>query len=753
MYRLSGKSLSVIIVLLLVSTATALAVFVHRNTTDISNALATEVLEQQGDVALLLNHYNALKLALATERLSGPDVSELPVKLALIRLERILERMRSTYTFERLDGAATAHAYVKPIVEDVRQWVTRGIPGVEPNRRNAVSVASQRLIERYPALINIANETTEVANELVNTQTSYLTTFGKYLISLISAFGLLALGIFSLLTRQRDLQSRIVDDQRRHAQRLRDFADTGADWFWEMTPQFNLKILSGDSLSAPVMYGDRQANNRPNQPAPAFDHDVVDDHWPIDWLHSKRAFGNYETELVNRYGELRTVAVSGKPLFDKRGEFTGYRGIGRDITERKQMELELQHANHALIDAEIRGREQAEQALRDSEMFLRTSLNALPEKIAILNHQGVVIEENTAWQAYARLDDNRETPHVNKDHPQHYIDVLRKHAIHEEQAYDSIVSKVDRVLRGDSRFFKTEVQLTKSAPTEWIAIALSAFESNGNRYSVLAIEDISDQKALEAEDRQLRAEVAHASRLTTVGELAAGLAHELNQPLTAISLNCDSLLWGVSEAGSLNSDDLGALEDIHFEAVRAAAIIKGLRKMVRRETGDVAATDINQLVEETMRLSKPDADRHGIDITLQLGESLPSPIIDAVQIQQVLINLERNAIDAIRVDTDKRRKIVISTQCDYDGNMQVSVSNSSSGVSKEVREILFKPFQTTKKNGIGMGLSISRSIVESHGGQLWLDFSDQDMTTFHFILPTVAAEAVGYEPAEFAKAI
>ena len=144
---------------------------------------------------------------------------------------------------------------------------------------------------------------------------------------------------------------------------------------------------------------------------------------------------------------------------------------------------------------------------------------------------------------------------------------------------------------------------------------------------------------LEEEDRRLRADLAHFSRLTTVGELAAGLAHELNQPLTAISHNCDSLLSGVENNPALDDTDIEAIQDIHSEANRAGAIIKGLRNMVRKETGGVAETDINQLVTETIRLSMPDANQHKIDVQLDLASDLPRPVIDAVQIQQVLVNL------------------------------------------------------------------------------------------------------------------
>ena len=136
------------------------------------------------------------------------------------------------------------------------------------------------------------------------------------------------------------------------------------------------------------------------------------------------------------------------------------------------------------------------------------------------------------------------------------------------------------------------------------------------------MEEVTDRKLLEEQDRQLRAELAHVSRLTTVGELATGLAHELNQPLAAISLNCDALISDIDEENSFGKIDVEAIHDIHTEANRAGAIIKGLRMMVRKDTGNAVATDINQLITETMRLSVADENQHDISCLLYTS---PSP--------------------------------------------------------------------------------------------------------------------------------
>jgi len=157
--------------------------------------------------------------------------------------------------------------------------------------------------------------------------------------------------------------------------------------------------------------------------------------------------------------------------------------------------------------------------------------------------------------------------------------------------------------------------------------------------------------------------------------------------------------------------------------------------MVRKETGSTIETDINELVTETMRLGMADASRHGIDVELNLADDLPRPVVDAVQIQQVLMNLERNGVDAIRISNSKIRKMIISTIRLDTNFIRITVQDSGRGLDEEMKKKLFSPFQTTKNDGMGMGLSISRTIVESHLGQLWVDFSDPNMTTFHFTLP------------------
>ena len=730
MDALNNKPVTFGILVVLASVCVVMALYVHRNITANSDEFAAEVVQQQADVAALLHEYDRLTLAVETERLSKGEQVEETIETALTRTEVQLDAMRINYSFEPLDGAAEAHANVKPVLEDVRQWLTSGIPGVDKSREDVVSMISRRIAAPGDKLLLISTETDNVARQLVSNQTSYLTRFGKPLIFLLSAFAMFAAGIASLLARQRDLQYQIADERQVHAQRIKDFADSGADWFWEMNSDMRVRWLTGRLLS-----GRARPISKVGNSLPSFEHEVNDNDWPIQQLKQRAGFNDFETQWTTHDGAVKTLSVSGNPLFNSSGEFEGYRGVARDITSWKHMENKLELAYGDLIEAEARGRQQAEQALRDSEMFLRTSLDALPENLAILNQNGSVLEANTAWRKYVTEGTTSKNELQTGGIGWYFSDIFSRKEKAERIALEDVSSLINDVLNGISEASRTEIRFLVDDKTVWLAVAASAFQSNGNRYCVLAMEEVTDRKLLEEEDRQLRAELAHVSRLTTVGELATGLAHELNQPLAAISLNCDALISDLKEKNSFEKIDVEAINDIHNEANRAGAIIKGLRMMVRKETGSAIAVDVNQLVRETVRLSVADANQHGISVRLNLADQLPRPLIATVQIQQVLVNLERNGVDAIRVNNPEKREIVISTTTLDTGFIRITVQDSGGGIADDVKKSLFDPFSTTKKDGMGMGLSISRSIVESHRGQLWLDFSDPSMTTFHFTLP------------------
>ncbi len=708
----------------------ALAVFVQRATTQILDALAEEVLQQQHDVANLLHEYSSVMLALERES-SREDNSSASVEHALDKAQLQLQKMRFQYSFERLDGAATAHAFVKPILEDVEQWLTLGVAGYEATDPLVLAVASQRLSDRYEELRRIAAETDGVATSLISEQSNYLSRFRGSLISLLGLFALLAMGIAALLIRQRNLQIRLRMDQEKNAQRIADFADIGADWFWEMTSDLKLKVLPGQALKVDQNFPGTELAHEQVSHIAASGNNVADLHWPIERLNSYEQFVDFESDWTNASGEKRIIAMSGKPLFGPEGEFAGYRGIGRDITKRRNIEIELEAVYEKLIDAQSRGREQAEEALRESEQFLRSSLDAMAANIAILDEHGFIRLVNKSWKSMA-------TGAVTDGGVgSHYFEALNYRAADELSGLAIAKISIDEVLAGKRGSLQYEFPCHSTDGLHWMVVHLTTFVSIGLRYAVLVYEDITERRKLEEQDRRLRADLAHVARLTTVGEMATVLAHELNQPLTAISHNSDALLSTLQDFPDTSPEVIETVSDIYEQAHRAGGIIQSMRRMVQKDAHSSIKVDINQLVVETVRLTHPEAREHNVSVQLQLGENLPDLLIDPVQIQQVLVNLERNGVEAIRNHRSKIRKLYITTMQFDEEFIRVTVQDTGPGVTQEVERSLFKSFQTTKLDGMGMGLSISRSIVEAHGGRLWLDGSESEMTTFHFTLPAI----------------
>ena len=236
---------------------------------------------------------------------------------------------------------------------------------------------------------------------------------------------------------------------------------------------------------------------------------------------------------------------------------------------------------------------------------------------------------------------------------------------------------------------------------------------------VAQIEDLTKRRKAEHEVREHRERLAHVDRVSLLGEMAAGIAHEINQPLTAISNYADAARRRVSTSNADPSKLLTSLEKVSEQAQRAGEVIRRLRSLAKKGDSQRELADINDLIRDTVKLAAVDARIHDIGIEIDLNAASPVVYADPIQIQQVILNLLRNAVDAT-VEGDSPERIVKAETCVLDGELvEVAVRDSGSGISDDAAENLFSPFFTTKKAGMGMGLSISHSIINSHGGHLW----------------------------------
>jgi len=269
------------------------------------------------------------------------------------------------------------------------------------------------------------------------------------------------------------------------------------------------------------------------------------------------------------------------------------------------------------------------------------------------------------------------------------------------------------------------------------------FEGNGNE-GVAFVLDLTEQKRVQEMLQQAQqtlyttqVELARVSRVTTMGELAASIAHEINQPLTAISNNGNACLRLLANS-SLDPEVLRqALEEIVSDSSRASAVLARIRAFIKKAPAVKQVVDINDMIQEVLALVGPELRKNRISVERQLTKTLPLVTADRVELQQVLLNLIMNGIEAMAGVTDRPCLIGVQSRIDESGNVLVSVSDSGTGLRSEGDRV-FTPFFTTKANGMGMGLSISRSLIESQGGRLWAESNSPHGAVFSFTLPMVA---------------
>ena len=251
-----------------------------------------------------------------------------------------------------------------------------------------------------------------------------------------------------------------------------------------------------------------------------------------------------------------------------------------------------------------------------------------------------------------------------------------------------------------------------------VSLAVGEASGSGQRRFVGIIRDLSAKRAAEQRARSLEHRLAHVGRFNLMGEMAAGIAHEINQPLSAIATYAQAAKRVLQKP----EVEVGLLQDIYGkideQARRAGQVIDNLRKLIRKQEIDTQSLDVNRVVDDVMSLIEADARSEGIPVHVRKGVGLPNVRADAVQIQQVLLNLTRNSVDAMRDGLAKARGIVVVTERAERGGVRIAVTDHGHGVSPQLADDIFHPFVTTKRDGLGVGLAISKTIVESYGGTL-----------------------------------
>jgi two-component system sensor kinase FixL len=361
------------------------------------------------------------------------------------------------------------------------------------------------------------------------------------------------------------------------------------------------------------------------------------------------------------------------------------------------------------------------------EAHLQSILDTVPEAMIVIDERGGIQSFSSAaerlfnYKAVEAIGQN-----VRALMPAPYRD-----------AHDSYLHRY--LNTGERRIIgigRVVVGQRKDGSTFPMELAVGEMKSGEQRFFTGFIRDLTERQMTEARLQELQSELVHISRLTAMGEMASTLAHELNQPLSAISnylKGSRRLLEGnVDERSSMMRD---ALEKAADQAMRAGQIIRRLRDFVSRGESERRVESVTKLVEEASALSLVGVKDRGIRVQFQFDPTVDLVIADRVQIQQVLLNLIRNAMDAM--ETASKRDLMVAIVPIDSNQVRISVADTGSGIAPEIAEQLFTPFITTKRQGMGVGLSISRTIVEAHGGKIWVEPNPGGGTIFHFTLAVV----------------
>jgi PAS domain S-box-containing protein len=414
-----------------------------------------------------------------------------------------------------------------------------------------------------------------------------------------------------------------------------------------------------------------------------------------------------ETRLRRADGSYRWFLGRAVPLRDETGHVVKWYATATDIEDRKR----------------------SEEKLRRSEAYLRD--------VQRLVHMGSVATNVssgafTASPEFLRIfgyDPDRETPTVEalrqRIHPEDVSSV--RHAAETGRQRKTAYVADYRVVLPDGTIRHCHV------------VAHPVLDDAGEVTEYISTTvDVSERVQADEALRQAQAELARVHRVTTMGELLASLAHEVNQPITAAIASANACVRFLNRDQPDLEEARAAARSIVQDETRAADIISRIRQIFTKDTTQPRAVDINDVIRGTIVLLAGEATRHGIAMRTELAADLPPAAGDPVQLQQVMMNLILNGVDALS-DVQGSRELTIASQRAEHGELLVSVIDTGVGLPPQVDEI-FKAFFTTKPHGIGMGLSISRSIVEAHGGHLWASGNWPRGARFSFTLPTIASQ-------------
>jgi signal transduction histidine kinase/integral membrane sensor domain MASE1 len=380
------------------------------------------------------------------------------------------------------------------------------------------------------------------------------------------------------------------------------------------------------------------------------------------------------------------------------------------------------------VFAKALARKETEDALRASELMKSAILASLPSSVAVLDRQGRIVTVNASWTRFVR-----EYGMTSDGVGVNYLEVWRQATPLGTHTAEALAG-IEAVLDGSLPELALEYASRTATGERWFALSVVPLDrSEGG--AVTSHTDITTRKQAEMEAQQSRQELAHFTRVAMLGELTTSLAHELNQPLAAILTNAQAARRFLDATPPALGEFRDILSDIIEDVKRAGRVIQRLRDLLRKDEFPNVLLDLNVLIRDVTKLVSSDAGICNVTLTFDFD---PQPALvrgDHIQLQQVVLNLLLNAMEAMAECVEGDRIVTVRTRNTAAKTVHVSVQDTGPGLRDGTQELVFEPFHTTKPAGMGMGLSISRSIIEDHGGVIWTTNNPTGGATFHFTLP------------------
>ena len=467
------------------------------------------------------------------------------------------------------------------------------------------------------------------------------------------------------------------------------------------------------------------------------------------WLANVRAGRRHEHEArfwsaeTRRYRWHLTRAL---PVHQHGGGIVRWYGTHTDIDDRKRVEQELRESEaqlralgeklehrvvertaelskaNAALREEIQVRLRTERTLRATEERFAKAFGASPDAVSIMQQaDGRTIEVNRRWEHLFRC---RREDVIGRP-----MDELSLFA----DQQDALCVSELIATQGGINELELDLRRRDGSPFRGVVTA-ERVEMGGEPCIIVAIRDITDQRRAEYEIAAQRRQLAHLGRVALLGELSGALAHELNQPLAAILANARAAQRMLAREAFDTAEVRMILDDIVADDRRAGAVISRVRAMIRKSEAEMHQISVNDIVLDVLDLARSDLRQRGVAINSRWSAALPLVRADRVQLQQVVLNLIVNACDAMMELPPSERRILVVTSADDDA-VRISVADRGVGIAPDALEAVFQPFVTSKAHGLGLGLSICRSIVDAHGGRLWATNNDDRGATFHVRLP------------------